>query len=182
FDEELVNRIETHRYDPVKVLQWRNASLQFQSIAQLLESLEAPPPERGLARARPASDAIALRHLSSDADVTERTTSRDMVRRLWDVCQLPDFRKLSEDEHARLVRTIFLFLTEGHIPDDWMARQIARLDVPEGDVATLSGRLAQIRTFSYAANRAGWTADNAHWQGETRAVEDRLSDALHERL
>ena len=74
-----------------------------------------------------------------------------------------------------LVRTIFLFLMgEGHIPDDWMARQIARLDIAEGDVATLSGRLAQIRTFSYAAQPAGWTGDGAHWQGETRAVEDRL--------
>ncbi len=70
----------------------------------------------------------------------------------------------------------------GHIPDDWMARQIARLDIVEGDVATLSGRLAQIRTFTYAAHRPGWTRDAAHWQGETRAVEDRLSDALHERL
>jgi ATP-dependent RNA helicase SUPV3L1/SUV3 len=182
FDEELVNRVESHRYDPVKVLQWRNANLDFQSIARLMESLEAPPPERGLARARPASDAVALRHLSGDAEVIERALTRDGVRRLWEVCQLPDFRKLSEDEHARLVRTLFLFLSEGPIPDDWMARQIARLDVAEGDVATLSGRLAQIRTFSYAAHRAGWTGDSGHWQGETRAVEDRLSDALHERL
>ncbi len=69
-----------------------------------------------------------------------------------------------------------------HFPDDWMARQIARLDIAEGDVATLSGRLAQIRTFTYAAHRPGWTRDGAHWQGETRAVEDRLSDALHEQL
>ena len=150
FEEELVNRVESHRYDPVKVLQWRSANLNFQSIAQLLESLDVPPPERGLARARPASDAMALRHLSQDAEVTALATSRDAVRRLWDVCQLPDFRKLSEDEHARLVRTIFLFLMAGHIPDDWMARQIARLDISEGDVATLSGRLAQIRTFAYA--------------------------------
>ncbi|HWC63209.1 MAG TPA: helicase-related protein, partial [Rhizomicrobium sp.] len=182
FDQELVNRIESHRYDPVKVLQWRNSDLGFQSIARLLESLEAPPPERGLMRARPASDAIALRHLSGDSEVAERAATRDGVKQLWEVCQLPDFRKLSEDEHARLVRTLFLFLSEGPIPDDWMARQIARLDVSEGDVATLSGRLAQIRTFSYAAHRAQWTADSAHWQGETRAVEDRLSDALHERL
>ncbi len=182
FDEELVSRVESHRYDPVKVLQWRSAALNFHSIAQLLESLEAPPPERGLVRARPASDAMALRYLSSDAEVTALAGTQGAVRRLWDVCQLPDFRKLSEEEHARLVRTIFMFLMGGHIPDDWMARQIGRLDVSEGDVATLSGRLAQIRTFSYAAHRAGWTADSAHWQGETRAVEDRLSDALHERL
>jgi ATP-dependent RNA helicase SUPV3L1/SUV3 len=184
FEEELVNRVESHRYDPVKVLQWRSADLDFHSIPQLLTSLDAPPPERGLMRARPASDAAALRHLSNDADVTALAANRDAVRRLWDVCQLPDFRKLSEDEHARLVRSIFLYLmsNEGHIPDDWMARQIARLDVAEGDVATLSGRLAHIRTFSYAANRAGWTGDGAHWQAQTRAVEDRLSDALHERL
>ncbi|HWY60901.1 MAG TPA: helicase-related protein [Rhizomicrobium sp.] len=182
FEEELINRIESHRYDPVKVLQWRSPALDFHSVSKLLESLEALPPERGLVRARPASDAIALRALSNDADVSARAVNQAAVRRLWEVCQLPDFRKLSEDEHARLVRVLFLFLMEGHIPDDWMARQIARLDVCEGDVATLSGRLAHIRTFSYAANRAGWTADSARWQGETRAVEDRLSDALHERL
>ena len=184
FDEELVNRVESHRYDPVKVLQWRSVLLNFHSVPQLLESLDAPPPERGLVRARPASDVLALRHLSNDSDVAAMAVTRDAVRRLWDVCQLPDFRKLSEDEHARLVRTIFLFLMgdDGHIPNDWMARQIARLDVSEGDVATLSGRLAQIRTLTYAANRPGWMADSAHWQGETRAVEDRLSDALHEQL
>jgi ATP-dependent RNA helicase SUPV3L1/SUV3 len=187
FDNELVSRIESHRYDPVKVLQWRNDRLDFQSIAALLESLEAPPPAingsgRGLVRARPASDAVALAHLAREDDVQAIATSREMVRLLWDVCQLPDFRKLSADDHARLVKTIFLFRSQGAIPNDWMARQIARLDVAEGDVATLSGRLAQIRTFTYAAHRAGWTEDAARWQGETRAVEDRLSDALHERL
>ncbi|HXR95601.1 MAG TPA: helicase-related protein [Rhizomicrobium sp.] len=184
FDEDMVNRIESHRYDAIKVLQWRNAKLEFQSLPALLESLDAPPPERGLARARPASDAIALHHLAREAEVLALATSRDRVRRLWDVCQLPDFRKLSVDDHARMVRTLFLFLMsqQGRIPDDWMARQIARLDVAEGDVATLSGRLAQIRTFTYAAHRPGWTSDGSHWQGETRAVEDRLSDALHERL
>jgi ATP-dependent RNA helicase SUPV3L1/SUV3 len=184
FDEETVARVESHRYDPVKVLQWRNADLQFQSVAALLDSLDAPPPERGLGRARPASDAIALHHLASDPDVAALATSRSAVQRLWEVCQLPDFRKLSADEHARMIRTLYLFRMgePGYVPDDWMARQIARLDVVEGDVSTLSGRLAQIRTFTYAAHRPGWTRDGAHWQNETRAVEDRLSDALHEQL
>jgi ATP-dependent RNA helicase SUPV3L1/SUV3 len=184
FENELVNRVESHRYDPVKVLQWRNATLQFHSIAALLESLDAPPPERGLGRARPASDAIALHHLAAEPEVQALATSRAIVKRLWEVCQLPDFRKLSADEHARMIRTLFLFLMsdDGHIPDDWMARQIGRLDIAEGDVATLSGRLAQIRTFTYAAHRPGWTRDAMHWQGVTRAIEDRLSDALHERL
>jgi ATP-dependent RNA helicase SUPV3L1/SUV3 len=184
FEDELVQRVETHRYDSVRVLQWRNAELDFRSLAALNQSLDAPPPERGLTRARPASDALALKILSEDPEIAALATSRERVARLWDVCQLPDFRKLSTDEHVKLVRNIFLFLCgEGHvIPDDWLARQIARADVSEGDVATLSGRLAQIRTFTYAAHRQGWTRDGAHWQGITRAVEDRLSDALHERL
>lgn len=183
-EEDMASRIESHRYDAVKVLQWRNSKLEFQSLAALLESLNAPPPERGLARARPASDAIALHHLANEAEIQAIATGRDNVKKLWEVCQLPDFRKLSADEHARTVRTLFHFLMSGmgHIPDDWMARQIARLDVAEGDVATLSGRLAQIRTFTYAAHRPGWTRDGGHWQNETRGVEDRLSDALHERL
>jgi ATP-dependent RNA helicase SUPV3L1/SUV3 len=184
FEEDIVSRVESHRYDPVKVLQWRNPALDFRSISALLESLDAPPPERGLDRARPSSDAVALQHLSHEADIQALANSSSHVRRLWDVCQLPDFRKLSADEHAKMVRTLFLYLMsdDGHIPEDWMARQIARLDVTEGDVATLSGRLAQIRTFTYAAHRPGWTGDGAHWQGETRAIEDRLSDALHEQL
>jgi ATP-dependent RNA helicase SUPV3L1/SUV3 len=183
FEDELVHRIESHRYDPVRVLQWRNASLNFRSLEALNDSLDMPPPERGLTRARPASDAVALKFLSADDEITAVATARETVMRLWDVCQLPDFRKLSTDDHVRLVKNIFLFLSrDGAIPDDWLARQIARADVIEGDVATLSGRLAQIRTYTYAAHRAGWTRDGAHWQGITRAVEDRLSDALHEKL
>src|SRR6185295_19782658 len=168
----------------VRVLQWRNATLDFRSLAALNQSLDAPPPERGLTRARTASDALALKILSEDSEVAAIASSRESVARLWDVCQLPDFRKLSTDEHVKLVRSIFLFLSgDSHvIPDDWLARHIARADVSEGDVATLSGRLAQIRTYTYAAHRQGWTRDSGHWQGITRAVEDRLSDALHERL
>ncbi|MGZ5960450.1 MAG: hypothetical protein ACXWLE_05120, partial [Rhizomicrobium sp.] len=154
------------------------------SLDALLASLEEPPPTKGLVKARPSSDYIALRHLSGDEDVRALATSRDAVHRLWEACQLPDFRKLSVDEHVKLVRTIFLHLMgdDGVLPDDWLAGQIARLDQTEGDVATLSGRLAQIRTWTYAANRPGWTKDSAHWQAATRVIEDKLSDALHEKL
>src|ERR1700760_386270 len=182
-DDELVSRVEGHRYDPVRVLQWRNSALDFASTERLLASLDEPPPQRGLAKARPASDFTALRLLSGYEDVQALATSRTAVHRLWDACQLPDFRKISDD-HVRLVQSIFLYRMsdEGVLPDDWLARQIERLDITEGDVATLSGRLAQIRTWTYAANRPDWTKDSVHWQGVTRAVEDRLSDALHERL
>ncbi|HWA91936.1 MAG TPA: helicase-related protein [Rhizomicrobium sp.] len=183
-DEEIVSRVEQHRYDPVRVLQWRNAALDYHSLDGLIASLDEPPPARGLVKARPASDLVALRHLANMDDVRALTRAPAGVRRLWEVCQLPDFRKLNDEEHARLVHTIFLFLMsdDGVLPDDWLARQIQRLDVVEGDVATLSGRLAQIRTWTYATHRASWMRDHGHWQDVARAVEDRLSDALHEQL
>jgi ATP-dependent RNA helicase SUPV3L1/SUV3 len=184
FDSELVQQVENHRYDPVKLLQWRNSALDFGSLDRLLSSLDAPPPARGLIKSRPVSDHYTLQTLARDEDIRATASAPANVRLLWEACRLPDFRKLTPDEHARLVGQIFRHLTsaEGVIPEDWMARQIARLDVVEGDVDTLSARLAQIRTWTYAANRQGWTRDPSHWQEHTRAVEDRLSDALHERL
>ncbi|MBV9548133.1 MAG: disulfide oxidoreductase [Alphaproteobacteria bacterium] len=183
FEEELINRVESHRYEPVRVAQWRNAALDFTSVPRLIESLEAPAPEKGLARARAASDIIALKALAEDGEAMAPLTSRAEVARFWEVCQLPDFRKLSSDEHVKLVKNFAAFLASGGaIPNDWMGRQVARLDESLGDVATLSGRLAHIRTLTYVANRPGWTEDSAHWRSVTRAVEDRLSDALHESL
>src|SRR6266567_1647583 len=184
FDPELVQQIENHRYDPVKSLQWRNSNLDFGSLDRLLMSLEAPPPARGLTKSRPVSDQWTLQTLARDEDIRNYASAPAAVRLLWQACQLPDFRKLTPDEHARLAGQIFRYLAsaEGVLPEDWLARQIARLDIIEGDVDTLSGRLAQIRTWTYAAHRQGWTRDPSHWQAQTRAVEDRLSDALHERL
>ncbi len=183
-DDDTVARVEAHRYDPVRVLQWRNSALDFSSLDGLIASLDELPPARGLVRARPAMDFISLRALSGDDQVRARVRAPAALRRLWEVCQLPDFRKLTPDEHVKLVRTIFdhLMSDAGRLPEDWLERQIARLDVTEGDVATLSGRLAQIRTWAYAAHRPGWVNDAPRWQGFTREVEDRLSDALHERL
>ncbi|HEX4159220.1 MAG TPA: helicase-related protein [Rhizomicrobium sp.] len=183
-DEEMLGRIEAHRYEPVRQLQWRNTALGFRSLGDLLETLDEPPPQRGLVRARPAMDVSALRVLSASDEITRLAKSPAAVKLLWEVCQLPDFRKLSVEDHARLVQQIYLHLIgpEAALPEDWIARHVARVDEVEGDVATLSGRLAQIRTWTYAAHRPGWVRDASHWQEQTRAVEDRLSDALHERL
>ncbi|HTQ13912.1 MAG TPA: helicase-related protein [Rhizomicrobium sp.] len=183
-EDETVSRVEGHRYEPVRVLQYRNSALSFQSLEALMASLEEPPPSRGLVRARPAIDLESLRILSGQEEFASMARAPAAVRRLWGACQLPDFRKLAIDEHVKLVAQIFRFLMseEGAIPEDWFARQVSRLDEVEGDVATLSGRLAQIRTWTYATHRPGWLRDAGHWQEQTRAIEDRLSDALHERL
>jgi len=183
-EDEVVSRVESHRYEPVRILQWRNSALNFLSLNGLIESLDAPPPMKGLAKARPALDYAALKILAANDEIAAMAKGVGAVKRLWDACQLPDFRKLTPDEHVRLVGQIYrhLMSDEGVLPEDWLSRQIARLDEIEGDVATLSGRLAQIRTWTYAAHRPGWVKDSAHWQEQTRAVEDRLSDALHEKL
>ncbi|HSC17373.1 MAG TPA: helicase-related protein [Rhizomicrobium sp.] len=183
-DEEIVGRVEAHRYEPVRVLQYRNSALSFRSLDALLDALDEPPPTRGLVKARPAMDFISLRFLSAHDEIRGMATAPAAVKTLWDACQLPDFRKLSPDEHVKLVEQIYRHLMSDHgaLPEDWLARHVSRLDETEGDVATLSGRLAQIRTWTYAAHRPGWVRDAAHWQETTRAIEDRLSDALHERL
>ena len=184
FDADLVEAIENHRFDPVKVIQWRNTSLDFSSIAALDHSLDALPPTRGLSRARAQDDQLVLRILAGDARVKEQAAGPANVRQLWQVCQIPDFRKIAVEEHAQLLGNIFehLMSHEGVLPASWLEGHVARLDNIEGEIDAIAQRIAHIRTWTYVANRAQWVADAAHWQERTRAVEDRLSDALHEKL
>jgi len=172
--------IMDHRFTPIRKLEWRNTRLQFGSPEALIASLEARPEDEWLARVRDADDVIALKTLSQQADIRARATDGRAVKLLWDVCRIPDFRGISPAEHASLLETIYGDLHEyGRVPDDWLARQIKRIDRTDGDIDTLSKRLAFIRTWTYVAQRKGWVDDESHWREATRAVEDRLSDALH---
>jgi ATP-dependent RNA helicase SUPV3L1/SUV3 len=183
FDAELVHALESHSFESVKVLQWRNSDLDFSSLGALAASLAMLPAQPGLTRAPLAEDILVFDHAARDDDVRALATTRAAVERLWDVCQIPDYRKISPAAHAELVTTLYGFLLrEGRISDDWFARNIAQADHIDGDIDTLSNRIAHIRTWTFAANRPDWLGDPEHWQGVTRAIEDRLSDALHERL
>jgi ATP-dependent RNA helicase SUPV3L1/SUV3 len=183
FDAELVHALESHAFEPVKVLQWRNCELDFASIGALTASLAATPTMSGLTRAPVAEDILVLEHAARDEEVRALATGCAAVERLWEVCQIPDYRKISPATHAELAVTLYGFLLrEGRISDDWFARQIEQADRTDGDIDTLSTRIAHIRTWTFAANRPDWLSDPDHWQGVTRAIEDRLSDALHERL
>ncbi len=187
FDEDVVEAIENHRFQPVKKLSWRNEALEFGTVDRLIRSLEAPTHNEWLSRARDADDVVALKTLSAMPEVRDKITSPQRVRLLWDVCRVPDFRSTSGPEHATLLARIFDFLTgrglsQTRIPVDWMANAVARIDKTGGDIDTLSKRLAYIRTWTYVAQRKGWVDDESHWRAETRAVEDRLSDALHAAL
>jgi ATP-dependent RNA helicase SUPV3L1/SUV3 len=183
-DPDLAEQVETHAFEPVVAAEWRNSRLDFDSLVELQRSLTAPPPRSGLKLAEESLDETVLNKLAEDETVQRRAKDRSNLARLWDVCQIPDFRKTTVEDHTRFTRSIFDHLTAGdrRIPEDWVEGQILGLDRLEGDIDALSARLASVRTLAYVANRADWLADPALWQGRTRALEDRLSDTLHERL
>jgi ATP-dependent RNA helicase SUPV3L1/SUV3 len=183
FEPELVNALQNHTFESVKMLQWRNPKLDFSSLGTLQVSLALSPAHETLTRAPVAEDQRVLDHVARDAEVRDVAHGAAAVERLWEACQVPDYRKLSPAAHAELVTTIYGFLTKrGRVPDAWFAAQIEQADRTDGDIDTLSGRIAQIRTWTFVANRPDWLADAEHWQGITRDVENKLSDALHDRL
>jgi ATP-dependent RNA helicase SUPV3L1/SUV3 len=183
FEPELVDALQNHTFEAVRTLQWRNSDLDFSSLGGLQVSLALTPSHEALTRAPIAEDLRVLDHAARDVEVRAMAQSAAAVERLWDACQIPDYRKIAPAAHAELVTTLFGFLMrEGKIPDDWFAAQVAQADRADGDIDTLSGRIAQIRTWTFVANRPDWLADPGHWQAISREVENKLSDALHQRL
>ena len=183
-DEDLVGRIENHMFDPIRGVEWRNSKLDMSSLDALSDSLNRPSPNRALRRTQAAIDEVSLERLLGDTDAGESARDSFGVRRLWEVCQIPDFRDMGIDTHVRLLYDIYdrLLKGGGKLPDDWLMRQVARLDHIDGTLETLSARLMQIRTWTYVSNKSKWLSNAGHWQARTRTIEDRLSDALHERL
>ncbi len=184
FDEDLIERVESHEFEPVEAIQWRNAELRFDSIAALVQSLEMAPNRPGLARVRGADDEIALKRLTEDSDINAAVRDPQAVRRLWEACQLPDFRKTTPEEHVRLAGRIagYILAPKGRVPNEWVGAELEKLDRAEGDLDALQSRLAHVRTWTYAASRPDWLQDAESWRQRTRALEDKLSDALHEAL
>jgi ATP-dependent RNA helicase SUPV3L1/SUV3 len=183
FEPELVNALQNHTFDSVKMLQWRNSKLDFSSLGALQVSLALSPGHEALTRAPIAEDLRVLDHAARDGEVRDMAHGATAVERLWDACQIPDYRKIAPAAHAELVTTLYAFLMKkGRIPDAWFGAQVDQADRVTGDIDTLSGRIAQIRTWTFVANRPDWLSDPDHWQGITREVENKLSDALHERL
>ncbi len=178
-----MNALQNHTFDSVRTLQWRNSDLDFSSLGALQVSLALTPSHEALTRAPIAEDLRVLDHAARDVDVRAMAHGAAAVERLWDTCQIPDYRKIAPAAHAELVTTLFGFLMRtGRVPDDWFAAQIAQADRIDGGIDTLSGRIAQIRTWTFVANRPDWLADPDHWQGISREVENKLSDALHQKL
>jgi ATP-dependent RNA helicase SUPV3L1/SUV3 len=184
FRPEEIEAIEEHRFAPLDHLYWREGEPDFRSVEALVRSLERRPDQAGLRAAPEAVDLAVLKRLAEDPEVRQRAKGHDPVRRLWAACGLPDFRKTGADHHARLVARIYLHLTEGEgrIPQGWYAAQVDQLSNVQGDIDTLADRIAGVRTWAYIAHRPDWLADPETMAERTREVEEKLSDALHERL
>ena len=184
FEPSVIERLENHEFKPFKTVNWRNRSLDFSSIEALKESLKLPSDHSVLVRGRMVDDVQALENLSHMPEIRDRAMGPAGIKRLWEVCQVPDFRKISTSDHVELVANLFGFIMDDDpvIPEDWFASQVAFSDRTDGDIDTLANRIAHIRTWTFVSNKMDWLNDPQHWQEKTREIEDRLSDALHEKL
>ena len=184
FEPEVIEQLETHQFEPVRMLQWRNRHLDFTGVDSLIESLNKAPSMPGLTRAMRADDMAALEFLSRDPEIRDLAHGEEAMHALWDACQIPDYRNITGGDHATLIGRVFRYLRSdaGTIPDDWFGQQISYADRTDGDIDTLSNRIAHIRTWTFIANKSNWLGDPAEWQQRTRSIEDKLSDALHEKL
>ena len=183
FGTNVAAAIEMHHFPPVRRVRWRSTDLAFDSLAALRESLHAPSPRKILAPVRDAEDSLALDGLGLRAKVVQAARGEEAVRLLWDVCTVPDFRKLLLEVHVDFLEQLYLeLMRRGRLADDWLEAHVNELDRTDGDIDTLVARIAAVRTWTYVANRSSWLDAPREWQEKTRALEDRLSDALHERL
>jgi ATP-dependent RNA helicase SUPV3L1/SUV3 len=182
FTPEEVYAIEEHRFPPLTRLYWREAEPRFDSLDALIGDLEALPERPELAAAPEAIDLAVLKRLTEEPQIAASLTSPAQIERFWEVCRLPDFRQHGAETHARFVARLWQDLAEGELGADYVARAIADLDNPAGDIDTLQGRIAAIRSWAYIAQRPDWVLAKDEMAARARAAEARLSDALHARL
>ena len=180
---EIVAQIEEHQFAPIKNIFWRNGMLDYTSAENLIKSLSQAPDIKGLVKVRGAKDEKMLTDLARDPDIKQRAVDEDSISLLWEICQIPDFRNVASGGHFKLLHHIYRALSEGGVlANDWVARQVSQIDNTDGGIESLVDRIANIRIWTYIAHRVDWLAEPDHWRQRTRDIEDRLSDALHDRL
>lgn len=182
FEAEEVYAIEEHRFAPLTKLFWREPEPRFDSLATLIADLETKPHRPELAPAPEAIDLAVLRRLTDEAVVADSVRGFAQVRRFWEVCRLPDFRQQGVETHSRFVARLWQDLKQGELGADFVAAQIAQLDRTGGDIDALQGRIAAIRSWAYICQRPDWVLARDEMAARARAVEARLSDALHGKL
>ena len=182
FTPEEIYAIEEHRFPPLTRLFWRESDPRFETVATLVADLESPPPRPELAPAPEAIDLAVLKRLSEDPEIAATLRGSRTISRFWSACQLPDFRAQGAETHGRFIARLWQDLRHGTLGADYIAGAIAQLDNPAGDIDALQGRIAAIRSWAYIAQRPDWVLAREEMSARARAVEARLSDALHARL
>lgn len=180
----LVAALEQHRFERVRRVIWRNSDLDTRSLGALLDSLRVTPTRTCLRRVSESTDLQALERLKADPDVRKRASGARAVELLWEACQIPDYDQGLAEQHASLIKRVFLQLTgpKEKLDPDWLERCLSPLDDADGDLDTLTWRIAALRTWTYLSNQAAWVEDVERFRGQAKSIEDKLSDALHERL
>lgn len=184
FTPEEISSIESHDFPQLDWLYWRNSEPRFDNIATLIADLEIKPTAKGLVAAPKAIDLAVLKRLAEMPEVSGLVRGPRGVARLWDAASLPDFRQMGEEHHARFVSTLWPNLAQGDgfLPFSFVAAELVRLDNMQGDIATLSQRIAAVRTWTYISHRADWLAEPQVMAERAQALEEKLSDALHNAL
>ncbi|SVA70795.1 uncharacterized protein METZ01_LOCUS123649, partial [marine metagenome] len=183
-NSEEVESLETHKFEEIRTIFWRNPNLNFNNANSLLISLDEKPNEEWLRRIHECEDEKVLKHFLKDLDKYKiKNNSKELVL-LWECCQIPDFVKKTYGHHLEVVSKVFEFLTssKGQITNRYMKEQLSYLDKLDGNVDSISNRIANVRTWSYVSNKVNWVENQDYWVERTKSLEDKLSDRLHEEL
>ena len=179
-----IEKLEKHQLNNINLLYWRNSNINFDSLDNLLTSLEKKTDNEFLKRINDCEDENVLKFFVKDNKDLKNTNSKDFIKILWECCQIPDFSKKSYGSHIDVVKKVFEFLTSkpGKVTNDYMKKQLKDLDRYDGNIDTLANRISNVRTWSYVANKKNWANNSDYWIERTKYIEDKLSDKLHEEL
>ena len=180
---EEIELLEHHKFEEIRTIFWRNSDLNFESVEKLILSLEIKPNKNWLKKIYECEDEKVLKYLVKDNKLTKNLSKKD-VKLLWECCQIPDFVKKTYGNHLEIVQKVFSFLKseKGKISSSYMKEQLSTLDKLDGNVDSLSNRIANVRTWSYVSNKSNWVENQDYWIERTKYIEDKLSDRLHEEL
>ena len=179
-----IEKLENHELNKIDVLYWRNSDINFDSLENLIASLEKKINNKLLKRINDCEDEKVLRLLIKNNNDLNKKDPKDFIKILWECCQIPDFSKKAYGNHIDVVKKVFEFLTSesGKVTNEYMKKQLQYLDRYDGNIDTLANRISNVRTWSYVANKKNWSSNPDYWVERTKYIEDKLSDKLHEEL
>ena len=183
-NSEEIELLENHKFEEIKTLMWRNSNLNFNNVSSLIQSLEEKPNKEWLRRINECEDEKILKYFLKDLNKYKISNNKETLQLLWECCQIPDFVKKTYGNHIEVVSKVFGFLNENErkVPNNYMKQKLSALDKLDGNVDSISNRIANVRTWSYVSNKVNWVENQDYWIERTKLFEDKLSDRLHEEL